>query len=129
MSTSINLTLPLQLTDASGTIGTFLAEAELRELLTERDSLRSDLHEAQQESERLRRQAEEAQQLVNVLNAQRDDYERALAAAVRNQFEFDEERGLALIAEAEVSGVDAAEVLRQVDAICASDAGRGAHAD
>ena len=39
MSTSINLTLPVQLTDASGTVGTFLPEAKLRELLAERDSL------------------------------------------------------------------------------------------
>jgi uncharacterized coiled-coil DUF342 family protein len=129
MSTSINLTLPLQLTDASGTIGTFLPEAKLREVLAERDSLHSALHEARQELERLRQQAEESQRLVNALKAERDDYERALTAAVRNQFKFDEERALALVAEAETSGVDAAEVLRQVEAICESDPGRGTHAD
>jgi uncharacterized coiled-coil DUF342 family protein len=129
MSTSINLTLPLQLTDASGNIGTFLPEAKLCELLAERDSLRSALHEARQELERLRQQAEESQRLVNALKAERDDYERALTAAVRNQFDFDEERALALVAEAEMSSVDAAEVLRQVDAICESAPGRGTHAD
>jgi len=129
MSTSINLTLPLQLTDASGAIGTFLPEAKLREVLAERDSLRSALHEARQEFERVRQQAEESQRLVNALKAERDDYERALTAAVRNQFDFDEERALALVAEAERSGVDAAEVLRQVEAICGSKRGRGTHVD
>ena len=77
MSTSINLTLPLQLTDASGTIGTFLPEAKLRELLAERDSLCSALAEARQELERLREQAEESQRLVIALKAERDDFERA----------------------------------------------------
>ncbi len=130
MSTSINLTLPLQLTDASGTIGTFLPEAKLRELLAERDSLRSSLQEARQELEQLHRLAEEVQRReVNALKAQRDDYERALTVAMRNQFDFDEERALALVAGAETNGVDAAEVLRQVEVICASDAGRGAHGD
>ena len=48
---------------------------------------------------------------------------------MRNQFDLDEERALALVAEAEMNGVDAAEVLRQVEVICASDAGQGAHAN
>jgi chromosome segregation ATPase len=128
MSTSINLTLPLQLADASGTIGTFLPEAKLRELLAERDSLGSALQEAQKELERLRQQAEETQRLVTALMADRDDHEKALTAAVRDQFDFDEERSLALLTEAETSGVDATEVLRQVEAICESSTARGTHA-
>ncbi len=122
MSTSINLTLPLQLADASGTVGTFLPEAKLRELTAERDALRTDLQEAQHELDRLRLQEKEYQRQLRALEAEREDYHRALTATVRDQFPvIDDETALALIADAETNGVDSAEVLRQVDAICRSD--------
>ncbi len=76
MSTSIHMTLPLQLTDASGTVGTFLPEAKLRELIAERDALRTDLHEARQELDRLRLQAREDQRQLSALEAEREDYHR-----------------------------------------------------
>jgi hypothetical protein len=71
MSTSINLTLPLQLADDSGTIGTFLSQDSLRELLAERDSLRSALDETRQELERLRRHGETDRLAVAELKRER----------------------------------------------------------
>jgi hypothetical protein len=110
-------------------VGTFLPEAKLRELIAERDALRSDLHEAQRELDRLRLQEREYQRQLSALEAEREDYHRALTAAVRDQFPvIDDETALALIAEAETNGVDGAEVLRQVDAICRADPAGGAHA-
>jgi hypothetical protein len=44
---------------------------------------------------------------------------------VRDQFEFDEVRASALVAEAEKSGVDSAEVLLEIEAICEPGQGRG----
>ena len=128
MSTSINLTFPLQLADASGTVGTFLPEPKLRELMAERDDLRRELDNARHELERMRQQAEEYQCLTSALMAERDDYEKVLTATVRDQFDLDEDRALALIAEAETRGVDSAEVLCQVEAICESHPGRRIHA-
>ncbi|MFL5240714.1 MAG: hypothetical protein ACJ8FY_01285 [Gemmataceae bacterium] len=128
MSTSINLTFPLQLTDASGTVGTFLPETKLRELMAERDDLRKELENTRHELERALKKAEEYQRLVSALKMERDDYEKALTATVRDQFDFEENRALAVIAGAQTSGVDSDEVLRQVEAICESSAGRGTHA-
>jgi chromosome segregation ATPase len=129
MSTSINLTFPLQLADASGTVGTFLPEAKLRELTAERDDLHKELDNARHELGRSRQQAEEYERQLNALKAERHDYERALTATVRDQFDFDEDRALALVIEAQTNGADGAEVLGQVEAICESHPGQGTHAD
>jgi hypothetical protein len=87
------------------------------------------LQEAQRELDRLRLQEREYQRQLIALEAEREDYHRALTAAVRDQFPvIDDETALALIAEAETSGVNSAEVLRQIDAICRSGPAGGAHA-
>jgi chromosome segregation ATPase len=111
MSTNVDLGQGAELRVAGSTVGVFLPEAQFRELNAERDSLRRDLEDA-------RRRADELQRQVRALEAERDNYEKALTAAVRNQFDtMDEEKALALIAETERSGVDFADVVREVEAI------------
>ncbi len=129
MSTTIDLGQGAELRVAGSTVGVFLPEAKLRELIAERDALRGELEEAKRQLGSLRQQADESQRQVSALKAERDDYEKALTAAVREQFDvMDEEKALALIAETERNGVDFADVVREIEAILYRKGREGHHA-
>ena len=115
MNTSINVTLPLQLTDASGTVGTFLPETKLRELLAERDSLRAQLEEMKRE--------------LRAVQAERDQYNRTVLALMRDSVEIGEEAWNALITEIENGGgVDFVQAVREIEQTLGRRAGGNDHA-
>jgi uncharacterized coiled-coil DUF342 family protein len=130
VNTTVDLGQGAELRVAGSTVGVFLPEAKHRELLAERDALRRELEEARRQLESMRQQAAEHHRQVRVLQAEIDSYGKALTAAVRDQFPvMDDEKALALIAEAEKNGADGAEVLRQIETICRSGPEGGAHAE
>jgi uncharacterized coiled-coil DUF342 family protein len=129
MSTTIDLGQGAELRVAGSTVGVFLPEAKYRELVTERDALRRELEDARRQLETLQLQADEYARQVIALKAERDDCEKALTAAVRDQFDvMDEEKALALIAETEKNGVDFADVVREIEAILYKKGTEGHHA-
>jgi hypothetical protein len=69
MNMSTNLTEGAELRVAGSTVGIFLPEATLRELVEERDSLRRQLEAMRREAENLAQQAEECQRLLAELIA------------------------------------------------------------
>jgi hypothetical protein len=130
VSTSIDLGQGAEVRIAGSTVGVLLPEDKYRELITERDSLRRELEEARQVSESLRQQSGQYLRQVKSLKAEIDRYEKALTAAVRDQFpSMDEETALALIAETEKTGVDFGKAVHELAAgLCKKDM-EGRHAD
>jgi len=115
---------------AGSTVGVFVPKAQLCELIAERDALRRELEEAKRQEEESRLRADEYQHRATALEAEQEALEKALTAAVRDQFPvMDEDKALALIADMEKNGVDSAEVLAEIEAICRAASGGGAHAE
>src|SRR5215210_205252 len=115
MNTTVDLTQGAELHVGGATVGVFLPETKLRELVAERDALRGEL--------------EEARRRIVTLEAECNRYSKALARAVQDQFPpLDDETALARIAEAESNGVDLAVVIREVEEILYKEGGEGHHA-
>ncbi len=115
MNLTIDLGQGAELRVAGSTVGVFVPEAKLRQLIGERDTLKDELAEA-------RRQ-------ISGLTIEIERYEKALTAAVRDQFDvMDEETALAHIADAEKNGVGFSDVIREIDAILYKEGTEGRHA-
>lgn len=121
MNTTTHLSEGAELRVAGSTVGIFLPEAKLRELVEERDSLRQQLEDERRKAESLAQQTEECQRLqaeLDDLKLERDEYEKALTAATRDLFPIDKEAVEAAIAQAEGNIVDFSEVIREIEEIC-----------
>jgi uncharacterized coiled-coil DUF342 family protein len=122
MSDSIDLAEGLELRDASGsTLGVFLPQRILNELVSERDSLRLQVVEARQEVDRLRRViAENGPAATEGLRAERDAYLKTLHALLRKEITFDAQE----LREMESNGITVEQILAEVGQIVSEGARR-----
>ena len=86
MNPTIDLGQGAELRIAGSTVGVFVPEAKLRELIAERDTLRRELEDAKRQEEESRLRAEEYQHRVTALETEQEALEKALTVAVRDQF-------------------------------------------
>jgi hypothetical protein len=98
MSTTIDLAQGAELHVGGTTVGVFLPETKLRQLMEERDSLQRELDEAKRE--------------LAALRGERDRYARSLLAAMWKLQPIDEATSMARIAEAQRDGLDFSESVR-----------------